>query len=96
MNEYSHNLTMCTQITIRNFQVLQITGHGKNERRGNEGEREKSHLTAGEEEILAAVVPPGDYLAAVQAHLQCKPTNPAAAKPRQNHTKASNAKPIGQ
>lgn len=43
--------------------------------------KKKRYLAAGEEEILAAVVPPGDYLAAVQAHLQCKPTNPAAQNP---------------
>jgi len=49
--------------------------------------RRKFYLAAGEEEILAAVVPPGDDLAAVQAHLRSKSGNPGSdgetpSKPR--------------
>lgn len=49
--------------------------------------RRKFYLTAGEQELLAAVVPPGDDLAAVQAHLQSQSGSPASdgkppSKPR--------------
>lgn len=65
---------------------------------GNRGRigTQRPHLAAGEEELLAAVVPPGEDLPAVQAHLQNTHHDEEnkAIRIAPNQTKGLNAKPI--
>ena len=58
--------------------------------------KKKRHLAAGEEKLLAAVVPPGEDLPAVQAHLQNTHHDEEnkAIRIAPNQTKGLNAKPI--
>jgi hypothetical protein len=55
--------------------VLTCSGSEQNRLRARARRmKEGADLGAGEEELLAAVVGPGDDLAAVQAHLRSRPT----------------------